>query len=269
MGKSSLVCNIAEAVATGKNSKKQSMPVAFFSLEMSQTELAHRFIASQARIHGDRLRKGKVAEKDWPRVLRACNDLEQSPLWIDDSADLGMLDLRAKARRLHAQEKSKGNGGLGLIIVDYLQLMRPDNLRMNRVEQVGQMSRGLKLLAKELNIPVIGLSQLSRRPEERPDKRPILSDLRESGNIEQDADLVAFIYRDDVYRNKEEDEFGDNSADDGIAELLIRKHRNGPIDTIKLVFRAEYPKFLSYSGGQQPIEQRPGEEPIEELAGSG
>ena len=170
MGKSSLVCNIAENVAW-----KARKPVAFFSLEMSETELAHRFIASRARISSDRLRKGQV-NKEWNKVLKACNELAQAPLWIDDSSDLSLLDLRAKCRRLHSAE-----GGLGLVIVDYIQLMRSDDPRAGRVEQVGQMSRGLKILARELEVPVIGISQLSRAPEQRPDKVPILSDLRESG----------------------------------------------------------------------------------------
>jgi replicative DNA helicase len=189
---SSVVCNIAENVAL-----KEKKAVALFSLEMSEMELAHRFIASQARISSDRLRKGKVGGKDWPNVVKACNRLESAPLWIDDSSDLGMLELRAKARRLHAQERGRGSDGLGLIIVDYLQLMRADDPRANRVEQVSQFSRGLKILARELAVPVIGVSQLSRAPEQRPDKRPILSDLRESGAIEQDSDIVAFLYRDE------------------------------------------------------------------------
>ncbi len=180
VGKSAFVVNIAEHVAV-----KHERPVAFFSLEMSEVELAQRFIACRARISGDKLRKGQVSQKDWPKVVRACNELEQAPLWIDDSSDLGLLDLRAKARRLHASEQA--NGGLGLVIVDYLQLMRPDDPRANRVEQVGQMSRGLKILARELNVPVIALSQLSRAPEQRPEKRPILSDLRESGCLTGDS----------------------------------------------------------------------------------
>ena len=144
-------------------------------------------------------------------MLKVCNELEDSPLWIDESSDLGILDLRAKARRLHAQEHTAGNGGLALIIIDYIQLMRAEDTRANRVEQVGQMSRGLKILARELKVPVIALSQLSRAPEQRTgrDKRPILSDLRESGNLEQDADLVAFIYREDYYKN-----FGDDDVDE-------------------------------------------------------
>jgi replicative DNA helicase len=247
MGKSSLVCNIAENVAV------KGLPVAFFSLEMSQTELAHRFIASQARIPGDRLRKGQVAQRDWPGILRASNKLNEAPLWLDDSADLGLLDLRAKARRLHSQEIANGNGGLAMIVVDYVQLMRAEDPRQNRVEQVGQISRGLKLLARELRVPVIALSQLSRAPEQRPDKRPILSDLRESGNIEQDADVVAFIYRDEVY-NKD-------SEFPGEAELIIRKHRNGPIDTVRLAWLPQFPKFATYTGGERPVEQRPGEGP--------
>jgi replicative DNA helicase len=180
MGKSGLVANIAENVAV-----KRNLPVAFFSLEMSEVELAQRFIACRARISGDKLRKGQVATKDWPKVVRACNELEEAPLWFDDSSDLGILDLRAKARRLHAQEQDKG--GLGLVIVDYLQLMRSDDHRANRVEQVGQMSRGLKILARELDVPVLAISQLSRAPEQRHPPKPMLSDLRESGCLTGDS----------------------------------------------------------------------------------
>ncbi len=229
MGKSSLVCNIAENVAW-----KAKKPVAFFSLEMSETELAHRFIASRARISSDRLRKGQVT-KEWNKVLRACNELSEAPLWIDDSSDLSLMDLRAKARRLQASS----GGELGLIIVDYIQLMRPDDTRAQRVEQVGQMSRGLKVLARELEVPVIALSQLSRAPEQRPDKVPMLSDLRDSGSIEQDADIVTFIYRDDYY--------DDQSDRPGEADLIIAKHRNGPVGKVPLVFQAQYPRFVSMS----------------------
>src|SRR4051794_12425629 len=154
MGKSALVANIAENVTM-----KHNLPVAFFSLEMSEVELAQRFIACRARISGDKLRKGQVSQRDWPKVVRACNELEEAPLWFDDSSDLGILDLRAKARRLHAQEQDRG--GLGLIILDYIQLMRSDDHRANRVEQVGQISRGLKILARELEVPVVAISQLS------------------------------------------------------------------------------------------------------------
>jgi replicative DNA helicase len=179
VGKSALVVNIAEHVTL-----KHEKPTVFFSLEMSEVELAQRFIACRARISGDKLRKGEV-RKDFPKVIRACNEFEGAPLWIDDSSDLSLLDLRAKARRLHAMEQQ--NGGLGLVIVDYLQLMRPEDPRVNRVEQVGQMSRGLKILARELDVPVLALSQLSRAPEQRPDKRPMLSDLRESGCLTGDS----------------------------------------------------------------------------------
>ena len=219
MGKSTLVCDFAQNVAM-----KHQKPVALFSLEMSEMELAHRFIGSQSRISSDRLRKGKVASKDWPKVVKACNQLESAPLWIDDSSDLGLLELRAKARRLHAQERSRGHEGLGLVIVDYLQLMRSDDARANRVEQVAQFSRGLKILASELNVPVIGISQLSRAPEQRPDKRPILSDLRESGAIEQDADLVGFLYRDDYY-NEESEDPGRRRADPRQAPQRPGRHR--------------------------------------------
>ena len=251
---STLVCDFAQNVTL-----KHQKPVALFSLEMSEMELAHRFIGSQSRISSDRLRKGKVSTKDWPKVVKACNQLESAPLWIDDSSDLGLLELRAKARRLHAQERSRGHEGLGMVIVDYLQLMRSDDARANRVEQVAQFSRGLKILARELNVPVIGISQLSRAPEQRPDKRPILSDLRESGAIEQDADVVGFLYRDDYYNAESEDPGG--------AELILAKHRNGPVGTVRLVFLEHYPKFADRAREEKPVEQPAGEgPPIEDLA---
>jgi replicative DNA helicase len=247
MGKSALVANIAENVAV-----KSDRPVAFFSLEMSEVELAQRFIACRARISGDKLRKGQVTERDWPKVLRASNELAEAPLWFDDSSDLGILDLRAKARRLHAQEQDRG--GLGLIILDYMQLMRSDDHRANRVEQVGQISRGLKILARELEVPVVAISQLSRAPEQRTPPKPQLSDLRESGQIEQDADVVAFLFREDYYRDPDEEP-------DGLADLIIAKHRNGPIGTRKLVFLDRFPKFADFSGQESPIEQPVAEGP--------
>ena len=256
MGKSTIVCDFAQNVAL-----KHNKPVALFSLEMSEMELAHRFIGAQSRISSDRLRKGKVSTKDWPKVVKACNQLESAPLWIDDSSDLGLLELRAKARRLHAQERSRGHDGLGLIIVDYMQLMRTDDARANRVEQVAQFSRGLKILARELDVPVIGISQLSRAPEQRPDKRPILSDLRESGSLEQDADVVGFLYRDDYYNV--------DSEDPGGAELILAKHRNGPVGTVRLVFLEHYPKFADRAREEKPLEQPAGEgPPLEDVAGA-
>src|SRR5260221_522379 len=256
MGKSAIVANIAENVAV-----KRQMPVAFFSLEMSEVELAQRFIACRARISGDKLRKGQVAQKDWPKVVRACNELEEAPLWFDDSSDLGIRALRAKARRLHAQTQDQG--GLGLVIVDYLQLMRADDPRANRVEQVGQMSRGLKILARELAVPVLAISQLSRAPEQRSPPKPMLSDLRESGSIEQDADVVAFLYREDYYRDPEDEP-------DGLADVIIAKHRNGPIGSPKLVFLDRFPKFADFSGHERPVEQPAGEgPPLEEAASAG
>ncbi len=256
MGKSALVANIAENVAV-----KKGQAVAFFSLEMSEVELAQRFIACRARISGDKLRKGQVSKRDWPKVLRACNELEEAPLWFDDSSDLGILDLRAKARRLHAQEQERG--GLGLIILDYIQLMRSDDHRANRVEQVGQISRGLKILARELEVPVVAISQLSRAPEQRTPPKPQLSDLRESGQIEQDADVVAFLFREDYYRDPDEEP-------DGLADLIIAKHRNGPIGTRKLVFLDRYPKFADQAHQEPPIEQPAGEPPpYEDAAAAG
>ena len=231
MGKSALVTNIAENAAL-----EHGKPVALFSLEMSEAELAQRFVASQARIRGEELRKGRVAENRWPKILEACQRLSDAPLYVDDSSDIGILELRAKARRLHQQSEN----GLGLIILDYLQLMRADSRIENRVEAVGQMSRGLKILARELEVPVIALSQLSRAVESRTDKRPILSHLRESGNIEQDADLVMFIYRDEYYDRESERE--------GEADIIIAKHRNGALGDVTLTFQKEYPKFMNFAG---------------------
>jgi replicative DNA helicase len=231
MGKSALVANVAEnAVLAGH-------AVALFSLEMSESELAQRFVASQARIKGEELRRGKVAEHRWPKILEACQRLADAPLFVDDSSDTGVLEIRAKARRLHHQVE----GGLGLIIVDYLQLMRHEGRVDSRVEQVSQISRGLKGLARELGVPVIALSQLSRAVEQRGgDKKPVLSDLRESGAIEQDADLVMFIYREEYY-DKESERPGE-------ADIIIAKHRNGPIGDVVLTFQKEYPKFMNYAG---------------------
>src|SRR3954463_1735012 len=227
MGKSALATNIAENAAV-----KHGKPVALFSLEMSETELAHRFIASQARLSSDELRKGRVKGDRWPKVLKAVEKLAAAPLYVDDSSDIGILEIRSKSRRLHARQE------LGLVIVDYLQLMRPDGRsEASRVELIGQISRGLKILARELEIPVIAISQLSRAVESRNPPTPMLSDLRESGNIEQDADLVMFIYRDEYY-NEESERLGE-------ADLIIAKHRNGPIGKVVLTFQPKFPKFAS------------------------
>ena len=224
---SALVTNIAQNAAVD-----HGRGVALFSLEMSETELAQRFIAAEAKLNGDDLRKGRVRPDRWPKVRRAADRLHGAPLYIDDTADLGVMELRAKARRLHAREP------LGLVIVDYLQLMRPEPGADSRVEQVGQISRGLKLLARELNIPVIAVSQLSRAVESRPDKKPLLSDLRESGQIEQDSDLVMFIFRDEYYTREATERPGE-------ADVIIAKHRNGPVGEVALTFLARYPKFAN------------------------
>ncbi len=227
MGKSTLATNIAENAAID-----HGVPVALFSLEMSETELAHRFIASQAKVSSDELRKGRVRGDRWPKVLNAVEKLASAPIFMDDSSDIGVLEMRAKARRLHSRQ-----GGLGLIVVDYLQLVRADGRSDSRVEQVGQISRGLKILARELEIPVIAVSQLSRAVESRHPPLPMLSDLRESGQLEQDADLVMFVYREDYYDKESERQ--------GEADLVIAKHRNGPIGSVTLTFLPKYPRFAS------------------------
>jgi replicative DNA helicase len=233
MGKSALVTNFAENVALHPDRPR---PVALFSLEMSESELAQRFIASQASIKGDDLRKGRLKdERKWKRVLETAARYDKSPLFVDDSSDIGILEVRAKSRRLHQQTMSE-YGGLGMIIVDYLQLLRTDARTDNRVQAIGEISRGLKILARELEVPVIALSQLSRGVESRTDKRPMLSDLRESGQIEQDADLVMFIYRDEYYN--------ENTDRPGEADLIVAKHRNGGLGDVPLTFQGEYPRFL-------------------------
>jgi replicative DNA helicase len=236
MGKSALVTNIAE------NAALAGFPVALFSLEMSKTELAQRFISSQAKIDGDALRKGKIKKDRWPAVMEAADTLSKAPLWIDDSSDINILELRAKARRLHGKSMGKDGKGLGLIIVDYLQLLRASDGRDSRVEQVAQMSRGLKILARELSVPVIAVSQLSRAVESRTPPKPQLSDLRESGQIEQDADLVSFIYREEYYMREE-------SERPGVADIIVAKHRNGPVKDVELTFLSHYPKFSNMPRG--------------------
>src|SRR5690349_3387149 len=231
MGKSALMANFCEHAAL--NSDKA---VLLFSLEMSESELAQRFIASQASVKGDDLRKGRVPQSRWGKILAASGRLAESNLYIDDSSDLTVLDVRAKARRLAQQNAD----GLGLVLIDYLQLMRAGGNVENRVEQIGQISRGLKTLARELEVPVIALSQLNRGVEQRKPPTPMLSDLRESGSIEQDADLVMFIFREDYYDKESERE--------GIADLIIAKHRNGGLGTVELTFQRDFPRFMSYAG---------------------
>ena len=243
MGKSALVANIAENVAVDHR------PVALFSLEMSVTELAQRFIASRARIPGDKLRKGQVARSDWPKVVKAC---ESSTTRRSGSTTPPTSTSSSCApRRGGCTRSEQQRGGLGLIIVDYLQLMRADPSADSRVQQVGLMSRGLKILARELEVPVVAVSQLSRAPEQRSDthKRPILSDLRESGQIEQDADLVMFIYREEYYNRETERQ--------GIADIIVAKHRNGPIGDVEMTFLSRYPKFANIARAERPADQVP------------
>lgn len=225
VGKTSLALNMAENIAG-----KDGIPVAIFSLEMSKEQLVDRLLASEAKIDSWKLRTGNLDDNDFPKIGRAMATLSEAPLFIDDSPLVNVLEMRTKARRLQAEK------GLGLIIVDYLQLMQGGNSE-NRVQEISAISRELKGLARELSVPVVALSQLSRAVESRPDKRPILSDLRESGSIEQDADVVMFIYRDELYNPDTERK--------GIAEVLIRKHRNGPIGTVELFFKQEQTAFRS------------------------
>ena len=229
MGKTTLALNIAVHVAT-----KEKIPVGIFSLEMSRDQLVDGLLTMEAGIDSWRLRTGNLNEDDFPRLNYAMGVLSEAPIFIDDSPTLSVLEIRSKAR------KQQADSGLGLIIVDYLQLMESKSRNsndFNRVQEVSDISRGLKALARELKVPVIALSQLSRAVEQRPDKRPMLSDLRESGSIEQDADVVMFIYRDDYY--------DPDSEKKGVAQILVRKHRNGPTGEIDLFFHPEVRKFTT------------------------
>jgi replicative DNA helicase len=226
MGKTSFALGLAAHAAI-----ERRLPVLLFSLEMSHLELTQRLLCSEARVDSSRMRNGKLHESDWPKIVQAIGKLGEAPLFIDDNANLTVMEIRAKARRLKSRE------GLGLIVVDYLQLMSGHGPAENRQVEVSEISRGLKILARELGVPVVALSQLSRGLEARADKRPALADLRESGSLEQDADVVLFIYRDEVY-NKD-------SADRGTAEIIIAKHRNGPTGTTQLAFLDHFTRFAN------------------------
>jgi replicative DNA helicase len=209
-------------------------PVLFFSLEMGHLELTQRMLCSDAKVDSQRMRNGSLSEDDWPKITRAVGKLGEAPIWIDDNPNLTVMEIRAKARRLKSRL-----GDLGLIVVDYLQLMSGRGNAENRQVEVSEMSRGLKILARELETPIVALSQLSRALESRTDKRPMLADLRESGSIEQDADVVAFLYRDEVYNPE--------SPDIGSAEVIIAKHRNGPTGTVRLAWLSNYTRFANMS----------------------
>ena len=235
MGKTTLAMNMAEHVAI-----KSSQPVLVFSMEMPADALAMRMMSSLGRLDQHRLRTGKLNDNDWPRITSAVHMLSEAPLFIDDTPALSPTELRARARRL-----VKEQGSLGLIVVDYLQLMRVTGSKVdNRTAEISEISRSLKALAKELRVPVIALSQLNRSLEQRQDKRPMMSDLRESGAIEQDADLICFIYRDELYN--------EDSPDKGCAEIIVAKQRNGPIGRVKVAFLGQYTRFedLAYQGYQ-------------------
>jgi len=230
MGKSSFVMNIAHHV-----SLTERIPVVIFSLEMSQIEIVSRLICSEARVDTKALRSGKLSEVEWQRVSQAVGRLDAAKLYIDDTPSISMMEIRAKCQRL------KRKGDLGLVIVDYIQLMNSTRRTENRVQEVSEISRSLKILAKELDVPVLAVSQLSRQPEQGGgDRRPHLAHLRESGALEQDADVVMFIYRDEVYNQ--------DSPDKGTAEVIVAKHRNGPVGRMKLTFLENYTKFANYMG---------------------
>jgi replicative DNA helicase len=229
MGKTTFAMNMCENVAIGAG-----VPVAIFSMEMPAEALTMRMISSLGRINQQAVRSGKLEDDDWPRVTSAVNILSQAKIFIDDSAALTPNEIRARCRRLQ-----KEHGQLGMVMVDYLQLMRAPEAGDNRVNEISAISRGLKALAKELNCPVVALSQLNRSLEQRPNKRPVMSDLRESGAIEQDADLIVFIYRDEVYN--------EDSPDKGKAEIIIAKQRNGPIGTVNLTFQGQFTRFDNFA----------------------
>ena len=228
MGKTTFAMNIAENVVL-----QSRLPVAVFSMEMPGEQLAMRLISSVGRIDQHKIRTGKLADEDWPKLTHAVGELAEAPLYVDDTPAMSPNELRARSRRL-----AREHGKLGLIVIDYLQLMQVPGNNENRASEISEISRSLKSLAKELNVPVIALSQLNRSLEQRPNKRPIMSDLRESGAIEQDADLIIFIYRDEVYN--------EDSPDKGTAEIIIGKQRNGPIGMVRQTFLGKYTRFENY-----------------------
>jgi replicative DNA helicase len=230
MGKTSLAMNMAEYVAV-----EYGLPVAVFSMEMPGTQLAMRMMGSVGRLDAHRLRTGKLIDEDWPKLTHAMQKMSEAQIFIDEQGGLNPMELRSRARRL-----SRQCGQLGLIVIDYLQLMSGSSTGENRATEISEISRSLKSLAKELNVPVVALSQLNRSLEQRPNKRPVMSDLRESGAIEQDADVILFIYRDEVYNP--------DSQDKGTAEIIIGKQRNGPIGTVRMTFLGQYTKFDNFAG---------------------
>ncbi len=244
MGKTAFVLNIAQYVALHANTA-----VGVFSLEMSKEQLVMRMLCSEARVDNAKVRTGYLGERDFPRLAMAAGRLAEAPVFIDDTPAQNVLELRAKARRL------KREANVGLVVIDYLQLMRGLTSSENRTQELSEISRSLKSLAKELNIPVIALSQLNRQVEQRADKRPMMSDIRESGSIEQDADVIMFIYRDEVYKS--------DSQDEGVAEIVVGKQRNGPTGTVRLAFRREYTRFdnLTMGDTESPPPPEEGEGP--------
>ncbi len=234
MGKTAFALNIAQHAAVDNN-----IPTAVFSLEMSKEQLALRMLCSEAMVDAHKVRTGFLSREDWPRLINAAGSLSRASLFIDDTPALGVLEMRAKARRL------KSDQGIGLVIVDYLQLMQGRSGAERREQEISEISRSLKAMAKELHVPVIALSQLNRKVEDRPNKRPQMSDLRESGAIEQDADIIAFIYRDEVYNRDE------NNPRRGKAEIIVAKQRNGPTGTVVLAFVGRYSSFGNLADEQQ------------------
>src|SRR5574344_390881 len=233
MGKTALALNIAQNVAI-----KAKIPVAIFSLEMSKEQLVQRMLCSEAEVDSQKIRTGNMQRKDWDKLTSSMESFAEAPLYIDDTAGCTLTDIRAKCRRLAMEEKN-----LGLVVIDYLQLMEGVG-REDRIQQISAISRGLKTLARELDVPISALSQLSRAVEQRKDRRPMLSDLRESGAIEQDADIVMFIYRDDYYNREEgEDEAPKATGKEGKSEIIIAKQRNGPVGTFELLFQGSITKF--------------------------
>ena len=240
MGKTSWVLNVAQTAAI-----ENGVPVAIFSLEMSKEQLVQRFLCAEGRVDAQRLRRGRLEPDEYQRLARAAGHLNTAPIWIDDSATANVLEMKAKARRLKAE------ADLGLVVVDYIQLMSGSRRTDSRVHEVSEISRGLKALARELEVPVIALSQLSRAPEQRTDRRPQLSDLRDSGSIEQDADLVMFLYRPEYYSGPTDK---DGNSIEGKAELIMAKQRNGPTGTVELYFHKSYTRFDSISRSAESSE---------------